>query len=258
MGGPDSTASDASGISASGPEDADAIVMLHMNGVNRHMWDGVVPSLDDSFRCVTVDLPGFGELADQDFTVESATERVGTVTEVVGAGNIALVGLSLGGYIAQAYAARNPQRVAGLLICGATKPLTGLRAAGYRALGSVIPVLLPVVGQRATKGYADSLKKDLDPALAEAIISGGLSPRAGAQVFRRLPGIDYARTLPGYPGPVVVVNGEDDISNRRSEVRFLELFPDAEVIALAGAGHAVPLDQPEAFGQAVRRLMELT
>ena len=258
MDGSGSITSDASGISVSGPEDADAIVMLHMNGVNRHMWEGVVPFLDDSYRCVTVDLPGFGELAAQEFTVDSATDRIGTVTDVLGAGSVALVGLSLGGYIAQAYAAQYPKRVNGLLICGATKPLTRWRGAAYRVFGSAIPVLLPVIGQRATKGYADSLRKDLDPGLAEAIIGGGLSPRAGAQVFRRLPGTDYARTLAAYPGPIVVVNGEDDTSNRKSEGRFLELFPDAEIMEVAGAGHAVPIDQPEAFALAVRRLMELT
>lgn len=258
MGGSDSITSDASGISVSGPDDGDAIVMLHMNGVNRHMWEGVVPLLDDSFHCVTVDLPGFGDLAEQEFTVGSATDRVGTVIDALAASSVALVGLSLGGYIAQAYAAQNPERVDGLLLCGATMPPIRWRGAALRIPGYVIPVLRPVVGQRATKGYADSLRKDLDPGLAEAIIGGGLSGmQAGAQVFRRWPGTDYARTLAGYPGPIVVVNGEDDTSNRKSEGRFLELFPDAEMMEVAGAGHAVPLDQPEAFALAVRELMEL-
>jgi len=257
MGGVGSIAN-GSGISVSGPDHADAIVMLHMNGVNRHMWEIVVPFLDDNFRCVTVDLPGFGELADEEFTVDSATDRVGTVTDVLGAGSVALVGLSLGGYVAQAFAAQNPERVTGLLICGATNPLTRWRGAAFRVFGAVLTVLLPVVGQRATKRYADSLRKNLDPGLAEAIIGGGLSPRAGAQVFRRLPGRDYARTLAAYPGPIVVVNGEDDTSNRKSQGRFLELIPGAEMMQVAGAGHAVPLDRPEAFARAVRRLMDLT
>ncbi len=247
------------GISVSGPETADVVVMLHMSGVNRHMWDGVVPLLDDSLRCVTVDLPGFGDLAGEDFTVDSATERVGTVCDSLGVDRFALVGLSLGGYIAQSYAAASPERVTGILISGATEfPLKGPKAAGFKLLGFLIPLLLPVIGQRATKGYADSLRKDLDPELAEAIISGGLSPRAGAQVFRRVPGRDYARALVGYPGPIVVANGEDDAPNRKSEDRFLSLFPDAELMPIPGARHAAPLDQPEPFAAAVNRLMELT
>ena len=245
------------GISVSGPEAAHVVVMLHMSGVNRHMWGGVVPLLDDSLRCVTVDLPGFGDLAGEDFTVDSATERVGTVCDSLGVERVALVGLSLGGYIAQSYAAANPERVTGILISGASDPFNTVKAAGFKLFGSLIPLLLPIVGKRAIKGYADSLRKDLDPRLAEAIINGGLSPRAGAQVFRRIPGRDYARALVGYSGPIVVANGENDRPNRNSEDRFLGLFPHAESIPIPDARHAAPLDQPEAFAAAVRRLLEL-
>ncbi len=248
---------DGTGLTVSGPGSADVVLLLHMNGVNRHMWDGVIPLLDDSFRCVAVDLPGFGDLAGIEFTVESATERVETVREKLDTDRVALVGLSLGGYIAQAYTAENPQRVTGLLIAGATGSLNGLRGLGFRLFGSVIPLLLPLLGQRATRGYADSLRKDLDPELAEAIISGGLSPRTGGQVFRRIPGGDYARELERYPGPILVANGEHDRLNRNAEDRFLRLFPHAESTPIAGARHAAPLDRPELFAGAVRRLMGL-
>lgn len=248
----------ANGISVSGPENGDVIVMLHMNGVNRHMWQGVVRLLDDSFRCVTVDFPGFGDLSGQEFTVDSATDRIRSVADSLEATTVALVGLSLGGYMAQAYAARDPERVSGILISGATVPWTGLRGAGFRFFGYVLTLLMPIFDRIGRKRFAESLRKDLDSDLAEAIISGGLSPRTGAQVFRRLPGTDYASTLAPYPRPIVIANSEHDKINRRSEDRFRELFPDAEVIAVAGAGHAVPLDQPEAFARAVRRLMELT
>ncbi len=222
------------------------------------MWYGVVPLLDNDLRCVTVDLPGFGDLAGQEFTVGSAIERVRAVNDWLGVERVALVGLSLGGYIAQAYAAENPDLVSGILISGATDPFNGLRGMGFRLFGSVMPVMLPLLGRRATKGYADSLRKDLDPGWADAIITGGLSPRAGAQVFRRVPGTDYARALAGYPGPIIVANGEDDTPNRKSEDRFMEVFPDAVSIPIPGARHAAPLDQPELFAAAVRRLMELT
>lgn len=257
MSGSESRAQDMTGVSVSGPEQADVIVLLHMSGVNRHMWEGVVPLLDGSFRCVTVDLPGFGDLADQEFTVDSAIDRIRSVSDSVGETTVALVGLSLGGYMAQAYAAENPERVRGVLISGATVPWIGLRGAAFRLVGYLLPLLMPVIDRLGTKKYAESLRKDLDPDLAQAIISGGLSPRGGAQVFRRLPGTDYARAMAGFPGPLVIANGENDKIHRRSEDRFLSLFPDAELIAIPEAGHAVPLDQPELFARAVHTLMEL-
>ena len=258
MSGSESPAYDVAGISVSGPETAETILMLHMGGVNRHMWREVVAELDGSFRCVTADLPGHGELADQEFTVDAAIARIDTVCEALDVGSVTLVGVSVGGYIAQAYAADNPERVDGLVICGATAPLTGPRAVAFKTFGSVLPVLLPVVGGLMKKKFSESLREDLDPAVAEAIISGGLSPEGGAQVFRRLSGTDYAQAMAGYAGPIVVANGEDDKMNRKAEERFLDLFPAAEVVTVTNAGHAAPMEQPEAFAPAVRKLSTLS
>lgn len=188
--------------------------------------------------------------------MDSAIDRIRSVSDSVGATTVALVGLSLGGYVAQAYAAEDPERVRGILISGATVSWIGLRGAAFRLFGYVLPLLMPVIDRLGTKRYAESLRKDLDPDLAEAIISGGLSPRGGAQVFRRLPGTDYAGAMAGFPGRLVVVNGENDKIHRRSEDRFLSLFPNAELMAIPEAGHAVPLDQPELFALAVRRVMD--
>ena len=49
-------------------------------------------------------------------------------------GRAIVVGLSLGGYVAMAVAASSPERVAGLVISGATAEPIGARALAYRAL----------------------------------------------------------------------------------------------------------------------------
>lgn len=48
MSGSESRAHDMTGVGVSGPEPAEVIVMLHMRGVNRHMWEAVVSRRDDS------------------------------------------------------------------------------------------------------------------------------------------------------------------------------------------------------------------
>lgn len=100
---------------------------------------------------MTLDLPGFGDLADQEFTVASATDRIRTVSDSLGVGSVALVGLSVVD-ISQAYMAKNPERVGGVLISGATAPLTGLRGAAFRLFGSVVSLLMPWLGNAPPGG----------------------------------------------------------------------------------------------------------
>ncbi|HEX6301394.1 MAG TPA: alpha/beta fold hydrolase [Acidimicrobiia bacterium] len=242
------------GVSISGPEQAEAIIMLHGAMGNRHMWEGVIHHLNDSFRCISVDLPGHGDLIDHEFTTDSATGRIGQTLDVLNEDRAALVGLSLGGYIAQAYTTEHPDRVSGLVICGATMPFTGSAGFMFRLTG----YLIPLFSGRAVRGFTDHLKSDVDPEIATAILKGGLSPTGGAQSFRELAGTDHAHGMVGFSGPILIANGERDAQNRKAEQRFRDLFPQAEIVTISDASHAPPVEQPESFAGAVRRLMALT
>lgn len=59
----------------------------------------------------------------------------------------------------------------------------------------------------------------------------------------------------GFTGPVLVVNGEGDTRNRETEERSRDLFPEAEFEIISDAAHAPPVEQPESFAAAVRRLI---
>lgn len=167
------------GVSIIGSERARAVVMLHGAMSNRHMWEGVVGHLGDEFRCVLVDLPGHGELINDDFRAEYATTRIGEVLDSIGEDEAALVGLSLGGYMAQAYTSEHPERVSGLAIVGATKPCTGSTGLMFRLTG----YLMRLFSVRAERGFSDHLKSDVEPEIANAILEGGLSPIARRRAF---------------------------------------------------------------------------
>ena len=65
-------------------------------------------------------------------------------------------------------------------------------------------------------------------------------------------GRDFQLLLADYPGPTLILNGERDSGPRGSAARFARGARQAEVATIPGAGHAVNLDQPEAFNRAVR------
>ena len=66
---------------------------------------------------LAVDLPGHGSRLHEPFTLEGALAAIDAGVDRLGA-PVLLVGLSLGGYYAIAYAARNPGKVLGLVAAG--------------------------------------------------------------------------------------------------------------------------------------------
>jgi pimeloyl-ACP methyl ester carboxylesterase len=94
--------------SGSGP----TIVLVHGNTEDRRGWDAVVPLLEDSYRCVRLDLRGHGESSNaDDYSAIAMAEDVATVVAEASIDEPPLlVGHSLGAVVVTAYAAGAPAR----------------------------------------------------------------------------------------------------------------------------------------------------
>ena len=89
------------------------LVLLHAFPLDRDMWRPQLAGLSGATSIVAFDLPGFGAApVDESFSVDSAADRVAAATT----GPIVLGGLSMGGYVALAFARRHPERLAGLVL----------------------------------------------------------------------------------------------------------------------------------------------
>jgi pimeloyl-ACP methyl ester carboxylesterase len=88
------------------------IVFVHGITEDRHSWHSVVPLLEDSFRCICLDLRGHGQSSDaEDYSAFAMTDDVGAVIAEARITEPPLVvGHSLGGFVVTAYAANAPVR----------------------------------------------------------------------------------------------------------------------------------------------------
>jgi pimeloyl-ACP methyl ester carboxylesterase len=240
------------GVTVSGPVGGQPIVFLHGGVLNGVMWKPVIAHLEERYSCIAIDLPGHGARMDESFTMPSSVDATLTAIADHARGRAALVGLSLGGYVAQATAARAPGTIAGLLISGATLRYTG----GAGLSTAIYGCLFPLLGRTAIKAFPQQLAKAVGTELAQEIATAGLSARAGGQGLRRLPGYDYAADLSAYPGPVIVANGVRDKKNIKHQPLFLQHVPSAQVINIEDAGHACALTQPRAFAAVVDTLLD--
>jgi pimeloyl-ACP methyl ester carboxylesterase len=89
-------------------------------------------------------------------------------------------------------------------------------------------------------------------ALIEPQLKAGFSWKMAPRVYRELASHDFPAMLRTFPGPVLVVNGENDKPNRKGEAKLLRAAQDGQSQVIKQAGHLCNLEQPEAFTHQVR------
>lgn len=243
-------APDDPGLTAAGPVGGPAIVFLHGTRLSRAAWAGQLDALSDEYRAIAIDLPGHGSRAGEAFTLEGAADMVAeTIRQEAADGRALIVGLSLGGYVAMVLAARDPERVRGLVLAGATAEPVGFRSLPYRALAVILDRFEGPALRRANEWF---FRTRYPPSIAEPIVAGGFWSDGGAHALRALFGQRFVPRLASYPGPTLILNGEWDLLFRMSAGTFAAAARDAHRVRISRALHLSNLDQPAAFNMAVR------
>jgi pimeloyl-ACP methyl ester carboxylesterase len=228
------------------------IVFLHGTRLSAAQWTPQVAALGGEFDCLALDLPGHGRRVGEPFSLSGAADSVAEAIAATSARQAIVVGLSLGGYVAMDLAARWPDRVAGLVLAGATAEPIGPRAMPYQALARALTDLPQDALDRLNAWF---FRTRYPPSIAEPIIAGGFAFRTGGQALRTIIGERFRPRLARYPGRTLILNGEFDLLFRLSERSFVEVAADPRRVLLRRATHLTNLDQPEAFTAAVRRFV---
>lgn len=226
------------------------IVFLHGTRLTGSSWAAQVRALGDEFHCLAPDLPGHGVQAAVPFSVDDAADRVaGIIGAEAHGGRAIVVGLSLGGYVAMAVAARHPERVAGLVVAGATAEPVGLRSWFYRGLATSFTVIPGPVITRMNRWF---FRYRYPREIGDPILAGGFWFAGGAVALRSLVGEEFRPRLAAYPGPSLLINGQLDVFFRPTERRFVRAATSPSRVTLRRATHLANLDRPQEFTAAVR------
>jgi pimeloyl-ACP methyl ester carboxylesterase len=241
-------------VELAGPPGGPPILFLHGAVMSRAQWRPQLVALAAAgYRCIAIDLPGHGEMADRAFRLEEAADVVVEAIDGFGGGRAILVGLSLGGYVAMTVAARSPERVRGLVLAGATREPVGAIRAGFAAVAWTLRLAPETVLRSAMTAL---YRRRYGREVAADILANGYFARGGSLAIRELGGGGFRDRLRSYGGPILVINGDLDLVFRLGERGFIAGLPQVSTERLRRAAHLSNVDRPEAFSAAVRAFAE--
>lgn len=94
------------------------LVFLHGFLENRTIWNGFINQMKEQFTCIAVDLPGFGksDIFSENHTMALMADTVKAVLNAETISSAVLIGHSMGGYVALAFAKKFPFVLRGLVL----------------------------------------------------------------------------------------------------------------------------------------------
>lgn len=247
-----------------GPPSAPAVVLLHAIATHHGLWAPQIPVWSTRFRILSIDFPGHGasEPRSQINSIDAYADALAQVLIKESIETATLVGLSLGGMVAQAFGLMFPERVRSLALCNtsARTPPQMHEVWSQRkqdALQHGMTKQAPATLARwFTPGFAESAPLHV-ARIAEMIESTTVAGYVAA--IEAIQGLDLLDELPGLRMPVLVVAGRDDkaatpeIANAMSE-----RLSDSSLVILDGAAHLSNVEQPVAFTETVGAFLEAT
>lgn len=246
---------------------AGACVLIHGTGEGAHVWDCFAATFATLFnRVIAIDLRGHGDSPwreDKTYRLDAYLQDTLRALMLLGLRSVSLIGHSAGAAIALRIAATEQMSVRRLVLVdygpemsrAAREHAQALFLGQFRAYQSPLdyathlqtqqplasPTLIKYVAERALRRQSDgryTLK--CDPA-----VGSWLDPQLDDEAALN-------RSLMRVRCPILLMRGVGSaMLSRQVASRICRLHQRAQVVTIENAGHAVMIDNPEAFSRAI-------
>ena len=247
-----------------GPREAPVVVLLHSIATSAELWAAQIPVWSQFARIVAVDLPGHGASAPR-ARINSIDEYAHALAELLAneaIEDVSIVGLSLGGMIAQAFGLHYPQRVRSLVLSNTSartpaemKDVWARRKDDAFTHGMQAQVA-PTIERWFTPQFRENAPLHVER-VANMIRRTTYEGYAAA--IEAIRGLDLLDRLSTLEVPVLVVGGKQDAAVTPQTVESLaQRVPKARTLLLDGAAHLANIEQPIAFTESVGHFLRAT
>ncbi|HEV3081359.1 MAG TPA: alpha/beta fold hydrolase [Gemmataceae bacterium] len=241
------------------------LVLLHGFPFSLQMWRPQAASLQTRYRVITPNLRGFGatDPFDGQPSVEQMAEDVSGLLDMLGIKEpVVLGGLSMGGYVALAFARHHADRLRGLILAdtraeadtaeGKANRDKTIAFAQTHSAREVVEQMLPRLLSERTRQQQPGVAEEITNIAAAQSRTGIVG---ALQAMRDRP--DSLPFLQNISVPAVVIVGQDDIVTPLVAAQNLVQGIGGAVLAvIPEAGHMSNLEQPRAFTEALETFLK--
>jgi 3-oxoadipate enol-lactonase len=242
------------------------LILIRGLGSNADHWYCQRPTFSSCCRVVTFDNRGIGrsDKPDAPYSISLMADDAIGLMDGIGIYRAHILGISMGGMIAQDIALRYPQRVHGLILacthCG------GERA--VRPSEEIARIFVEYIftgSQEAAKNTPPCLFTDRTlreaPEVVERYqeVSRRFPPTSHVMIrqWEAIQGHDTWAELRYLQAPTLVLSGSDDVLVPPENSRILTgRIPNAQLQVIEGGGHQFLVEKADAFNQAVLEFLE--
>jgi 3-oxoadipate enol-lactonase len=240
-----------------GSEDGRTILFVHAFPVNASMWLPQFESMAGKHRLVAPDLRGFGHSDPYDGSLAMAAmaDDLAAMIDRLALGRVILVGLSMGGYIALAFAKAHAEKLAGLVLADtrAAADTDEVRKGRYRLMerarkdgatavaDQMLPKLLSANAHASNPDLVARVRSMIESTPVQTIVAAleGMATRE-----------DLRPRLGELSVPVLVIVGSEDTVTPSDEAKEMaDAIPGARITKLDGVGHLSNLEGPDEFSR---------
>jgi pimeloyl-ACP methyl ester carboxylesterase len=254
-----------------GGEGKRPLLFLHGGGLTAHTWDLVCLALRPDYRCLALDLRGHGDSEwspVMDYRIEAHRGDVEALVDHLGLEGFGLIGMSLGGLTALAYAGRHAARLSSLVIVDSgpeARQEGARRIAEFVAAPAEFASIDEVIGRALAfnpRRDASLLRRSLRHNLRE-MPDGKLTWKHDRRHRAKFDPEEWARRrqglwdeIPRISCPTLVVRGgRSDVFHDEDAEKLARALPHGSWVRVEDAGHTVQGDNPRGLVAELRRFL---
>jgi pimeloyl-ACP methyl ester carboxylesterase len=231
------------------------LILIHGLADDASIWDSVIPALSAKFRVIALDQIGFGR-SDKpllNYRVSTFVDFLGGFLTELKIERASLIGNSLGGWVAAAYALAHPERIEGLVLSDAVGYAALAKAMDQRALSALRLASREDIRYLGALTFHDKrFYQDVD-AIFKQRVTAGDSYTVGQFLDSMIRGDDVLDDrLHAINRPTLIIWGrEDKLIPLSFGERFHQEIANSRLQIIGNCGHIPQLECPTEFSAAV-------
>lgn len=249
-------------VRVDGREGAPWVMMAHGLATNLSMWDDLVDSLKDEYRCLRYDARGHGATppTSGDYSFELLTADAAKILDALHVKNAHFIGLSMGGMVALGLALHRPDWLSSISVCDARAEADEEYIEGWNHRIQIVRKggMAALIDRTLQRWFTPAFLATPSPALDKMrSMMGGTSSDGYCGCGAALKALHYGARLGEIRTPTMLLVGAQDLGAPPPIVREMHrAMPESRYVEIPNAGHISNVEQPVLFAAAVRSFLK--